>query len=235
MAAQDPSVFESPEEWKVRPLSKYKESSTMFADFALDENKNNLGKHSHVCPAKELSLQIFTRFLKKFSKLSYTSLNGDNVQVTEMGCSSVSLRLRTPKCSELKKQKKSCINFVDVRTGQEYENPTYRPEVFDNECFSSGVPKEYCIRYNQASWPWFFIAIYSTLFLKDLIQWKTPAYGFLLYSGFRMTEVINLPIYIVDGITAPLYSVAMFWGYICYSKDSMFNNIKWLLACHAIA
>lgn len=197
MAAQDPSIFESPQEWKIRPLQKYKESSTMFADFALDESQNNLGGHSHVCPAKELSLQIFTRFLKHFSKHAYTSIEGDNVAITEMGCGSVLLQLRTSVnekdetsfelCNELRKQNRSCINFIDERTGKQIEHPKYKPEVFDNECFSAGIPKQFCIRYNQASWPWFFVAVYSCLFLKTVIQWQLPSLGFLLYSGFRMT------------------------------------------------
>ena len=234
MAAQDPTVFEQPDEWKIRPLSKYIEASTMFADQAI-ENGNNLSPNSHVCPAKELSLQLFTRFLKHFSKHSYTSLDGDNVKITEMGGASVTLRLREgTTCQQLRTESRNCINFLDEITGEEIETPEYKPEVFDNECFSAGIPKKNCIAYNQASWPWFFVSIYSFLFLNDIVKWKLPSLGFLLYSGFRMTETINLPIYLVDGFTAPLYSIAMYWGYMCYSKDSMKDNLVYLLKVHGI-
>ena len=236
MAAQDPAVFKEPDQWKIRPLHKYKEGSTMYADQAMQDG-NNLGPHSHACPAKELSLQLFKRFLTHFSKHAYTSLDGDNVVFTEMGCGSVTLRLREEmSCDQLRSENRNCINFLDLRdSSKTIEHPEYKPEVFDNECFSAGQPKKYCIAYNQASWPWFFVAIFCSLFLSGVVEWKTPALGFLLYSGFRMTEVINLPIYLVDGVTAPLYSIAMFWGYLCYSKDTLFDNIVFLLKCHAVS
>jgi hypothetical protein len=88
----------------------------MFADQAI-ENGNNLSPNSHVCPAKELSLQLFTRFLKHFSKHSYTSLDGDNVKITEMGGASVTLRLREgTTCQQLRTESRNCINFLDEIT-----------------------------------------------------------------------------------------------------------------------
>ena len=229
MAAQDPSVFSDPDEWKLRGIHAYKKS-VMFGDYAL-QGGSNLAPHSHACPAKALSMQILTRFLKHFSKHAWTSETTD-VGINEYGAKDVKLRKqRGTDCQAERDAGRRCINYVNEE-GRVVAKPGPPYTHFDGECFTHGKAQPKCITYNRASWAWGFFAAYLLAVApKDLLQWKLPVAGFLLYSGFRVTETFNAPMAFNHFIGNPLYALAMYWGHMCYSEDSLPQSVAKVYGC----
>ncbi len=229
MASQDERVFHNPDEWQLRGMNEYMHS-LMFADPAL-QNGDNLAPHSHACPAKDLAIDILTRFLKHFSRHAWTVSTTD-IFVSEYNAANVHLTKQVnTDCASEQKAGRRCIVYV-ADDGRVVEAPSTEHTAFDGECFTRGQPQPWCIAYNRGSWVWGVMAIYVLIFLSARVLWKLPLVGFLVYTAFRVLETINSPLWLTVFLGNPLYAVAMYWGRLCFSSTSWPRSVG--LVCASV-